>query len=763
MAQQLASSKIIVQEETPAALAQIAAAQADTAGAVLTCAKGPIGVATLVNSLDEYYRVFGRHAAGCDGALFAEALYGEAETNAPFYVVRTVHYADPSIPASKTSARASAVLSSVAQAATSGSVTGTEAGPYALIPGDTLVGVIDGGAPATATFTATQAARESAIGPFDFTGGASLSLEINGVAQVVAFTVGEFADPSLATVQEVANVLNAKLIGASAVLSSGDTKVTIRSDRFGTASGVNVAAGGANTELTFTTGLVTGTGNVGDIAAVTQSEVKAVFEAAVAGSLVTANALTGPTFAVVATGAAHSIQITAGGTANAAIGLDTAIHAGDSGGVVDALTIEGKDDGTHPHAFQVRIENATSGRAAEYNLVILKNGYELQTFVNLSQADTADRFAELVVNGDQGSWDLRVTVESTVRPANGTSAYLSGGADGLAGLTDSDYIGAVGIGNVRTGLRCLDGKPITDVAIPARANATTQTALAAWVDARPGEVFAVLDPPAGLTAQGICDYVDASGLLEQSEQTAIYWPRVTVTNPDKTVYGNATDVVTPPSAHVIGVAFRTGKRDGGVYMAPAGVENGVLKKISGFETPETEYVEARDLVTSRRVNALTVTPNQPRHILDSMTLKSTSNFPSVSERRGVNFIEQSIKQGWERFRQRNNDARTRAEAKRLTDAFLTVEMKKGAFRTMDPSSAFMVDVGEGLNTASAIFAGKLLGRIALATQKPIRWGLITVSQDVRALTALGKAHDNGSDTRYQGRFADLLPAAPFPR
>ena len=60
------------------------------------------------------------------------------------------------------------------------------------------------------------------------------------------------------------------------------------------------------------------------------------------------------------------------------------------------------------------------------------------------------------------------------------------------------------------------------------------------VEARDGAVFAVLDPPANQSATDIVTYVATTAALEQlSEFGAIYWPRVKVLNPQKSVFGSA--------------------------------------------------------------------------------------------------------------------------------------------------------------------------------------------------------------------------------
>jgi hypothetical protein len=107
----------------------------------------------------------------------------------------------------------------------------------------------------------------------------------------------------------------------------------------------------------------------------------------------------------------------------------------------------------------------------------------------------------------------------------------------------------------------------------------------------------------------------------------------------------------------------------------------------------------------------------------------------IGERRGVLFIERSLKQGLEFARHRNNTEGLRAQVRRTITAFLLAQMNNGAFRSREPAKAFFVDVSEQLNTPTVVFAGKLIVRVGLATNKPAEFVILRISQDTRALEA----------------------------
>ena len=188
-------------------------------------------------------------------------------------------------------------------------------------------------------------------------------------------------------------------------------------------------------------------------------------------------------------------------------------------------------------------------------------------------------------------------------------------------------------------------------------------------------------------------------------------------------------------AAVTGQGRCDGARPGGVYDPPAGIDKGRMFGVLGFETDEVLEERKRDLVYPKRINPLTTGPGLPRYIDGSRTLKGDGNFPYVAERRGVSFIERSLKQGLQFARHKNNTEGLRAQVRRTITAFLLTQMNNGAFRSREPDKAFFVDVSDTLNTPSVIFAGKLIARVGLATNKPAEFIILRISQDTRALEA----------------------------
>jgi hypothetical protein len=743
MSSQLLASKIVIVEEEPR-VRNVAAVPTAVLGLVGVTERGPVGAATLVTSFEEYLGVFGTYTANGDVAQAVDGYFTNGGSTA--YVTRTVHYTDVTSPVTKTSAKAQVNLQTATAAPTGGTVLGSVVGPFPLVHGDTLEVDTDAIAPTTATISAVAAARESAAETFALANLDVLLVAINGGSvQSIQFLTSEFVSIAAATAEEVAAVINAKIVGAQATVTSGGTKVTITTDRKGTGASINISGGTANVALAFPTGNLAGTGNVSDVTVVTVAEIKTIVEAAVAGVTVSndggAVRITRNT-----TGAGATVQVTAASTADDELGLDNAVHAGSAGAPANTLQVDGKYDGTYAHVVKIRVDPATSGVAAEFNLVVLNNGLIVETFPNVTMDDAALNYVETVVNHvTAGSaliavTDLDVAAPTTSaadqRPAEVTSAFMSGGNDGLVGLTDTDFTGASS-NDGKTGMRCLDiVQDLSLLAVPGRATSAVQNAMITYCEVtRDKQVFAVLDPPANQNTSQIITYFETTaGVLGLSEFGAAYWPRVKVLNPNKSVFGTAADITVPPSGHIAGVYARTdASRPGGVYVPPAGIENGILFGVIGFETDEVLEEAKRDLVFPKRINPLTVLRGSPRHIDGARTLKGNGNFPTVGERRGAIFIEQSIKGGLQFARHQNNNENLRSVVARTVQEFLLQQMRDGAFRTNDPATAFFQDFGDALNPVSVQFAGQLIGRIGIATNKPAEFIILRFSQDTRAL------------------------------
>lgn len=738
----LLSSQVRVEEQQPQVRAIEGVPTSRTAFVGVT-ERGPFG-ATLVQNFDQFRRLFGGFTTDSEVPQSVEGFFAEGGSFA--YVVRVVHHVDPADPSTKTSLTGQIDIDTDATSPTSGFVLGTVAGPFDLDPGDLLAIDVDGGGPVNATITATVAeVTTSNTETFALSDLQDLNVEVDGGStQNVVFEAAEFGNIALASAAEVVDVMNAKLTGVSVAVDTGAVKIT--TDRQGSGASVQVTGGSANSVLAFPTTLQSGTGNVSDVDAVTVAEVKTIVEAAVSGLVVT-DSSGRVRIASLTTGASSTIQVAAG-VMQVTLGLPTATGTGGTGAAVPTLRVLGRYDGSYVADVQVRVSEASNKDPLLFNLSFVEDGLARasETFPNLNLTVGSARYAPTIVNADPFAGGSQIVLLEDLfsgvpdpQPAAGTFGPLAGGDDGLVGLVDADFVGGTSASG-KTGLRVLD--VITDVSIltvSGQATAVIHNAMITYVEiTRGGVMFAVLDPPAGLTAEEVKTYViDTALLSEITEFAAIYWPRILRVNPDTDVFGAGDNLVVPPSGYVAGIYSRVDKRRAGVFQGPAGSETGRIRTAVGVETDQVRDKTARDLLYPERINPISIPQTAPKiPFLDGVrTLKSTGPFPFIPQRRGTIFIETSVSRALEPSRFENITDRLRRSIGNVVKAFLTVLLPDDAFASQVAAEAFTIDVSEALNPPSSTAQGILIVGLGLAFSTPAEFIILRVGADQRALAA----------------------------
>lgn len=734
---ELISSKVVVREAPPRIRQIFGLSTAEAAMQGVT-EKGPFTVQT-ITTFDEWVDLYGGFIAASKMAAIVEKSFQQGVQTLHFR--RVVHLNSQLDAATKTSKAGTVTLSTPAVAATFGTVLGTRSAPFLLTPGDTLDLSVDAAAVDTATFDATAGAVTSTgTKPFGLAASDDLKIKVDGgVEQTVTFVVADFANIAAATAQEVVDVINRDTFGLTASVSSG--AVVLTTDRQGTSSSIEVTGGVAAgvTKLNIASGVNSGTGDVAFIDAVTVAEIKTVVEADITPAVTVTDVNGRVQIATDTSGTGGSIEVKITSTADQSIGLDNLVHTGTDAGTFTTLRVDGKYEGAYANALRARITDATSGVAGEFNLTLLRNGAVVQVFPNLTMDDTAITYVEKIVNSRSTNINVvdldAATTAALQRPKNGNFA-LSGGDDGLTGLVDADYIGSSA---GTTGHFAFDGtEGIRVIADPDRPTAPVQSALAEYAEfTRENSMFAVITLPEGSSRDAAITFVrDTANLKGKTEVAAVYWPDLTILNPDRTAFGDTDTITIPNSGHIVGLYARVdGNRDGGVYDEPAGLERGILVGVQGLADEKVNEERTRDLIVQQHINPIRTKPGAPFFVDDELVLKRNGNFPTVAQRRGVTFIEQSIKDGLDVFRHRANDPRTRSEVDDTLNAFLLVQFKNGAFRGETPAESYFTDVGTKLNSALVIAQEKLKARIGVATQRPMRFIELEFSQDLRDVAA----------------------------
>lgn len=736
---QLISSKVSVEREAPKIRA-IPGVPTAVAAMMGVTEKGPL-TPTRTTSFDEWVDLYGGFIAASKMAAIIEHFF--KNDGVDLWFQRIVHLNSQLDPATKTSAKGTATLSTGAVVATAGVVLSSRQEPYLLAPGDTLDFSVDGAVVDTATFDATAGSLATTnVGPYTLADGLTLKVKVDGgVEQTVTFKAVDFGSIAAATAQEVVDVVNRDTFGLTASVSAGTVLLT--SDRQGTSSSIEVTGGtavGIAPLLDFAAGVNSGTGDVAFIDAVTVAEIKTVVEADITPAVTVTDVSGRVQIETNTLGTGGSIEVKATSTADTKIGLDNLVHTGTDAGTFNTLRVDGKYDGAYANDLRIVIADPTSGLAGEFNLVVQRNGASVEVFPNVTMDDAALNFVEKAINDTStliAVTDLDAATTAALQAPKKGSFVLAGGDDGLTGLADADYVGSQAGG---TGVRVFDQiDEIRVLVAPDRPTAIVQNALLDYAEVtRDRSMFVPVTVPEGLTAAQAVDFVkNTANLLGKTENGAVYWPHVKIVNPAPAAFGDTPTITVPPTGAVAGTYARIdAARDGGVYDEPAGLERGLLLGVVELETEEVNDERKRDFVVgSAFINPIRTRPGAPFFIDDVLVLKRDGNFPTVAQSRGVIFIEQSLKEGLESFRQRANDEDTRDEAAQSARVFLLVQFKNKAFRGTTPEDSFFVDTGTKINTPVIIAQEKLIMRVGVATQRPARFVILRLSQDLRDVEA----------------------------
>lgn len=537
-------------------------------GLVGTATKGETDVAHLITDVTQLAQVVGDPSPNHPAILVAQwyLKFGRQ--------LRFVRVANQA-----TLAAASANL--LTAAAGPAVVTGSQTGPFA----------ITAATPAVVTGTET--------GPFD------ISTGVNDALKIVVAGVNGDADQDVVlsqnatkTALDVANEINAQTEGLVASVN-GDGQIVLTSNDLGATASIQIkaVANDAYTRLGLTAATTTGADGTNALSVavggVTQPTIYLTAGAARTAAQVAADiVIAGLTATVVdnairltstATGASASVQVqAAGSTAETPLGLDTTLHNGTAVGAT-SVTVTAISKGTWAHKVTVKVADSATVSGAK-NLSVMLNGFVKEIFRNLVKDSASASYWETVINGVSEYITVTDVPATTPQPANIATTPLTGGNDGLTGITDADYIGVQGDGYV-TGLQEFADKATIDInliAIPGQTSMAVHSAMISLVTSR-ADSMCLVDPPLGLTPTQVGDFRQALGAYSgtrvaiNSNRAAMYYPWVKGYDTS-----NAVIVDLPPCAAAIR-SYIYNDTVGELWFAPMGATRGLIPEAVGIE------------------------------------------------------------------------------------------------------------------------------------------------------------------------------------
>ncbi|MER7728950.1 hypothetical protein [Streptomyces sp. NPDC096323] len=429
-------------------------------------------------------------------------------------------------------------------------------------------------------------------------------------------------------------------------------------------------------------------------------------------------------------GAGSAIAVAAGATdATAALGLTDAVPVA---GAAERKTVARvSETGRYViwnSSLSVQVPtNVARVRSAEFDLVVSRDGREVERFEALSMQSGLDWFVGTVVNDQQsGSRFITVTDQDSASgpvddvPADGT--YVLGsttpGTDGDP-PSDLDFIGDPA---ARTGLFAFDTVAIQLLACPDSASAGVVNACLGYVERR-GDAMFVGAPPSGMDLEAIKNY--ASAFRSRKSYGALYAPWIHIVNPlDLT--GADPRLLVPPVGHVLGTYARIAEARG-VWKAPAGDE-ALLASALAVEFAMTD-ADHTDLVKEGGVNGVRAVAGAGVIIDASRTLSTDPRWFYVNVRRLFNHVKSSLREGlrWVPQEPHSEELRRRVKFNVVTP-FLLGLWRQGAFGSDPAEASFTVKCDAENNPPEDVNVGNFKVEVLFYPARPTETILIVVGQ-----------------------------------
>jgi uncharacterized protein len=299
---------------------------------------------------------------------------------------------------------------------------------------------------------------------------------------------------------------------------------------------------------------------------------------------------------------------------------------------------------------------------------------------------------------------------------------LRGGDDSIATIDDNVYLGLDDVEPLnRTGLHALKTiQNVSIVAVPGQGSAQLQAGLIAHCELMRYR-FAVLD--AELPDASLAD-VQQQRQSFDTKYAGLYYPWLTIPDPDPDTLTVIRDFALPPSGHMLGIYARTDE-ERGVHKAPA---NEVVRGITGL-TRKLNKGE-HDILNPSPVNINVIRDFRPDgrgiRAWGARCITSDSDYKYVPVRRLLIFVEQSIERGLQWVVFEPNSEMLWARVRRTIRNFLTDVWRSGALEGVKPEEAFFVKCDRTTMTQTDIDNGRLICVVGVAPVKPAEFVIVRI-------------------------------------
>lgn len=371
---------------------------------------------------------------------------------------------------------------------------------------------------------------------------------------------------------------------------------------------------------------------------------------------------------------------------------------------LNTLRIDAKYHGNYAStgttALRVDVNDAASGLANAFDIIVEENAVEVERFVDLtSPQDAADKITA-------GSAYITATNlnSATVAPNNNpaviANAALAGGTDDNASAVEAQWTAALD--------KFTEDLGPGQVSAPGR---TTVAAHQALIDhARTKNRTAYLDAADQASKATLKTARDAIKAYNESARAGLFGTWVTI----PPIAGSVTERNVPGSAFAAGVTARTDALEGTAGAAPAG-EVSTARFATGIRTPAGGFTDADyEELNLAGINMTQFFKHRGTQLYGFRSVTTDADWIQLTAQRLRMSLLAKLRDRAATFVFRTVDGRGHVFAElagALTGVLLT-EYALGALYGTTPDDAFSVDVSDAVNTAATIAAGEIKAVVA---------------------------------------------------
>ena len=242
------------------------------------------------------------------------------------------------------------------------------------------------------------------------------------------------------------------------------------------------------------------------------------------------------------------------------------------------LKVTASSPGVWGNGLKVKISESGLDAAHLFTLQVLEGEEVVETFADVSMDDDSEYYIENQKSSYLSFEDLvSGSGADKDRPAEGTFA-LTGGDDGVSGISDADYIGSASSG---TGLHAFDEvSDAMQLAVPGVSSPAVITAGLGYCESR-GDLLFVTETPFNLTPQEAVEFRLGKGAYTHapfnSNYGALYYPKVKIYDAAR-----QKERLISPVGDVLGVMAVNDYAENESYV-PAGSRRGRLLNALGVD------------------------------------------------------------------------------------------------------------------------------------------------------------------------------------